>query len=92
MPTLPQVAARCTDVDVSVRHATRDAHAAHALKRDVEVGVADLVTVGLPVIVGVKGQVVTPHIALSYHTTLLLSAAQDDLHIAMPACLDTKGQ
>lgn len=92
MLTLPHVAACCTDVDVCVRHATRDAHVTHALIVHVEVGVADLVTVSLPVIVGVKGQVVTPDVALSYHPTLLLCAALDDLHIAMPTCLDIRGE
>lgn len=49
-PTLPRVAARCTNVDVSVCHACWDPHIAHALKLQVKVGVADLITVGLPVI------------------------------------------
>lgn len=88
MPTLPHVAACGADVDVGFRHAARDAHVAHALELHVEVGIADLVAVSLPVVVGVVGQVVAPDEALSDHPPLLLRAALDDLHVAVPACLD----
>lgn len=87
---MPHVAAGGAQVDVGVRHAARDAHVAHALELRVEAGVAHLVAVALPVVVDVKGQVVTPDVALPDHPTLLFVAAPDDLHIAVPACLDER--
>ena len=91
MPTLPEEAAWSADVDVILCYAAWDAQVAHALKFHVKVGVADLV-VFLPVVVYVVGQVITPDVALSYHPPLLLVATFDDLHIAMPTCLNTRGE
>lgn len=87
---MPHEAAGGAQVDVGVCHATRDAHVAHALELGVEAGVAHLVAVALPVVVYVKGQVVTPDVALPDHPTLLFVAAPNDLHIAVPACLDER--
>lgn len=90
MPTLPQVTACGADVDISVCHAAWDARIAHAFNLHVKAGVADLITVSLPLIVGVIGQIVTPDIALSYHSALLFCATLGDLHIAMPTRLKNR--
>lgn len=89
-PTLPQVAAGSPDVDIGVRHAARHAHVAHALELHVLCGVADFIAVRLPLIAGVKGQVVAPDVALSHHPSLLLRASFHDLHVAMPAGLEPR--
>lgn len=89
MPTLPHVAAHRADVDVRVGHAPRDAHVAQALQIHVEVGVAHLVAVVLPLVVGVEGQVIAPDVALPHHPQLLLRAPPHHLHVAMPTSLDT---
>jgi len=90
-PTLPGVAAGGPDVDVRVGHPPGDAHVAHALQGHVVVGVAQLVAVRLPLVVGVEGQVVAPHVALAHHAPLLPPAALDDLHVAMAARLGSHG-
>lgn len=88
--TLPQVAACGANVDIRVCDASWDARVAQAFNLHVEGGVADLVAESLPVVGTVISQVITPDVALSYHSTLLFCAALGYLHIAMPTCLDDR--
>lgn len=86
LPTFPLVAAGGTNVDVSFRHTARDAHVAHTLQLHVKVGVADFITVRLPLIIWIIAQIITPDEALPYHPTLLLCTSLD-LHVPMPTGL-----
>lgn len=88
--TLPQEAARTSDVDVVVRHTGRDPHVAHALRLHVRVRVAHLVAVALPEVILIVGQVVAADVALPDHPALLVATA-DDFHVAVAARLGSRG-
>ena len=89
--TLPGEAPGRANVDVAARDAPGDAQVAHALQIHVEGGVAELVLVILPQVVGVVGQVVAPHVALAHHAPLLLAPSRVQLDVSMAACLGARG-